>query len=260
MDDYRYFLKLAYNGATFHGWQAQKNAHSVQQELENCLFYLLGSKNIPLTGAGRTDTGVHAKNYFAHFNYNSKLSEKELVHLVFKLNQMLPSSIGVYDAFAVNADAHARFSAISRTYRYFICRNHDPFYTGLSWRLTIPLDIEKMMEAASIIQEYSDFTCFAKSGTQTKNNNCVVTSSEWVEKDNLLIYQTTANRFLRNMVRAMVGTLIDVGKGKKTLDEFRNILEHGTRSDAGQSVPACGLFLEDIEYPESILLLTRFEK
>jgi tRNA pseudouridine38-40 synthase len=252
MDDYRYFLKLAYNGATFHGWQAQKNAHSVQQEIENCLFYLLGSKNIPLTGAGRTDTGVHARNYYAHFNYHLLLSESELENLVYKLNQMLPSSIGVYDAFIVSSDAHARFSATARTYRYFICRNHDPFSVGLSWMLTIPLDIEKMKRAAGMIIQYNNFTCFAKSGAQTKTNNCIVTESEWIESGNFLIYQTTANRFLRNMVRAMVGTLIDVGKGKITLDDFRKILEQGTRSDAGQSVPACGLFLENIEYPGSI--------
>ena len=252
MDNYRYFLKLAYNGASYHGWQAQKNAHSVQQEIENSLFYLLNSKNIPLTGAGRTDTGVHARNYFAHFEYDRLLNEHELVQLVYKLNQMLPSSIGIKEAFRVKSDAHARFSAISRTYKYYICRDYDPFTEGLSWRLTIPLDIHKMKEASLMIPDYTDFTCFAKTGAQTKTNNCIVTVSDWLEQDNLLIYQTTANRFLRNMVRAMVGTLIDVGKGKVTIPEFRNILEKGTRSDAGQSVPACGLFLEDIKFPDDI--------
>lgn len=252
MNNYRYFLKLAYNGASYHGWQAQKNAHSVQQEIENSLFYILGNRNIPLTGAGRTDTGVHARNYFAHFEYDRLLTEHELVQLVYKLNQMLPSSIGIKEAFRVKSDAHARFSAISRTYKYYICRDYDPFTEGLSWRLTIPLDILKMKEASLLIPDYTDFTCFAKTGAQTKTNNCIVTVSDWLEQDNLLIYQTTSNRFLRNMVRAMVGTLIDVGKGKVTIPEFRNILEKGTRSDAGQSVPACGLFLEDIKFPDDI--------
>lgn len=252
MDLYRYFLKLAYNGSAYHGWQAQKNAHSVQQEIENCLYYILGSKNVSLTGAGRTDTGVHARNYYAHFNYDQLFTDQQLVQVVYKLNQMLPSSIGVKEAFNVTSEAHARFSAISRTYRYFICRDYDPFSEGITWRLTIPLNIAKMNQAAAMIMDYNDFTCFAKTGAQTKTNLCSVTESQWIQQDNLLIYQTTANRFLRNMVRAMVGTLIDVGKGKISLDEFRKILEQGTRSDAGQSVPACGLFLEDIKYPDDI--------
>ena len=174
--------------------------------------------------------------------------------MVYRLNSILPDSIAIFNAFRVKDDAHARFSALSRTYQYFICRDYDPFAVGFSYRLTVPLNIDLMNEAASLIMQYSDFTCFAKSGAQTKTNNCLVTVSEWVIRNNYLIYRTKANRFLRNMVRAMVGTLLDVGKGKLSIDEFRLILENGTRSDAGQSVPACGLFLEDIEYHPSIIV------
>ncbi len=252
MENNRYFLHLAYNGSTFHGWQAQKNAHSVQEEIENGLFHILGNKKIQLTGAGRTDTGVHARNYYAHFNSELLLKKEELKQLAYRLNHILPDSIAIYEAFHVKDDVHARFSALSRTYNYFICRDFDPFAVGFSHRLTIPLNIDLMNEASSLIMQYSDFTCFAKSGAQTKTNNCVVAVSEWIIRDNYLIYRTKANRFLRNMVRAMVGTLIDIGKGKLSIDEFKVILERGTRSDAGQSVPACGLFLEDIEYPKNI--------
>lgn len=253
MENHRYFLHLAYNGSTFHGWQAQKNAHSVQEEIENSLFLILGNQKIKLTGAGRTDTGVHARNYYAHFDTELLLDEVDLKQLVYRLNHILPDSIAIYDAYRVKEVVHARFSAVSRTYQYFICRDYDPFAVGYSYRLSIPLNIDLMNEAASLIMQYSDFTCFAKSGAQTKTNICLVAVSEWIVRDNYLIYRTKANRFLRNMVRAMVGTLLDVGKGKLTIDEFRLVLERGTRSDAGQSVPACGLFLEDIEYPSTIV-------
>lgn len=252
MENYRYFLTLAYNGSQFHGWQAQKNAHSVQQEIEKALFYILNKKTIPITGAGRTDTGVHARKYTAHFDLDVWLSDAELTRLIYRLNHLLPASIGIFDAYQVHPDVHARFSALSRTYKYYICRNHDPFSEGLSYRLTVALNLDLMNEAAALITESKDFTCFAKAGTQTKTNVCNVTKCEWILHDNYLIFTTQANRFLRNMVRAMVGTLIDVGKEKITIKEFRQILNNGTRSDAGQSVPACGLFLEEIEYPANI--------
>lgn len=254
MGNYRYFLKLAYNGSSFHGWQAQKNAHSVQQEIEDSLFFILGNRKVLLTGAGRTDSGVHARNYYAHFDYDSLLVDPELKQLVYRLNHILPDSIAIYEAFRVKPDVHSRFSALSRTYHYYICRDYDPFALGISYRLTIPLNISLMNKAASMIMNYTNFTCFAKTGAQTKTNNCIIYQSEWMEKDNYLIYKTKANRFLRNMVRAMTGTLLDIGKGKLSLEEFRIILEKGSRSDAGQSVPACGLFLEDIEYPKEIRL------
>lgn len=249
MNSFRYFLKLAYNGAYFHGWQVQNNAHTVQQELEMCMSLILRKPEIAITGAGRTDTGVHARIYYAHFNYDVLMDEGELEQLMYKLNRVLPDSIAIYSIFKVEDDLHARFSALSRTYQYYICTNHDPFAVGVSYRYTLPLNLELMQQAASLIKNYTDFTCFTKSGTQTSTNNCIVYESEWLLKDNMLIYRTKANRFLRNMVRAMVGTLLDIGKGKLTLEEFIAILEQGTRSDAGQSVPACGLFLEAIDYP-----------
>lgn len=255
MEGYRYFIKIAYNGSQYHGWQIQKNAHTVQQEIEEALYCILGRKQIPLTGSGRTDTGVHAKQYYAHFNYDLLLSDAELDQLVYRLNHLTPDSIAIYEAFLVNPLAHARFSALSRTYKYYICRNHDPFAVGYSYRLTIPLNVDLMNAAAKDILNYSDFTCFTKTGTQTKTNICKVSVSEWTIEDNYLVYTTTANRFLRNMVRAMVGTLVEVGKGKLTIDQFNSILQEGTRSDAGQSVPACGLFLTDINYPADIRTL-----
>lgn len=254
MEYYRYFLRLAYNGSTFHGWQSQKNAHTVQQEIENALYFILGNRHIGITGAGRTDTGVHARQYYAHFDLDVLLSVNDLTQLVYRLNHILPDTIGVFEAFRVNNDTHARFSALSRTYHYYICRNYDPFASGMSYRLTIPLDVPLMNQAATLIMNYTDFTCFAKTGTQTSTNNCTVFKSEWIEDQNFLIYKTEANRYLRNMVRAMVGTLIDVGKGKLNLHQLTNILQTGTRSDAGQSVPACGLFLENITYPKDIRL------
>lgn len=255
MNGTRYFLKLAYNGSSFHGWQSQINAHTVQKELENCLALILQNKEISVTGAGRTDTGVHARVFYAHFDYYILLTATELKHLMYRLNHVLPDSIAVQEIFAVKSDVHARFSAISRTYRYYICRTYDPFAVGMSYKYTVPLNIELMQKAALLIKDYTDFTCFAKTGTQTTTNICTIYESEWVQEGNMLIYKTKANRYLRNMVRAMVGTLIDVGKEKLSLAEFTEILQTGTRSDAGQSVPACGLFLEDVEYPEDIRLL-----
>lgn len=249
--EYRYFLKLSYNGSYFHGWQSQLNAHTVQQELENCLSMLL-QQDIQVVGAGRTDTGVHARLYYAHFSVQNPISIDRLENLKYKLNSVLPSSIAIKDVFPVKEDAHARFSALSRMYKYYVCRDYDPFLVGLSYRYTMPLNLDLMNQAAEMINDYTDFTCFTKSGTQTATNNCIVYESKWVESGNLLIYETRANRFLRNMVRAMVGTLLEVGRERITISEFTKILESGTRSDAGQSVPACGLFLEDVEYPESI--------
>lgn len=250
----RYFLKLAYNGSSFHGWQSQINAHSVQKELENCLSLILSNKEISVTGAGRTDTGVHARVFYAHFDYSNLLTIIELNQLQYRLNHILPNSISIQEVFAVKSNTHARFSAISRTYRYYICRTYDPFSVGMSYKYTVPLNIELMQKAALLIKDYTDFTCFAKAGTQTTTNICTIYESEWVQEGNMLIYKTKANRYLRNMVRAMVGTMIEVGKEKLTLEEFTNILQNGTRSDAGQSVPACGLFLEDVEYPDDIRL------
>lgn len=253
MDNIRYFIKLAYNGTDFHGWQLQPNAHTVQHEIQNALSILNGSQ-IHLTGAGRTDTGVHARNFYAHFDSEVIIENSELSRLVPKLNSFLPPSIVVLDAYRVKPDIHARFSALSRTYRYYISRHKDPFSIEFSWNYTSALDMDTMNEAAKSIFDYTDFTCFSKSRTQTKTNDCSIYESYFILEGNILIYHIKANRFLRNMVRAIVGTLIEVGKGKTDMNRFKQIIENGTRSDAGMSVPACGLFLEDIEYPADIRL------
>lgn len=254
MDSYRYFIRLAYDGTPWHGWQCQKNAGSVQEELEKALYFVLKKQQVKLTGAGRTDTGVHARNYFAHFDFDRWLNSNDLKNIVYHLNRILPPSIGIYDAFEVRCDTHARFSALSRTYKYYVTRDYNPFLNNYSYRYTLPLNIERMNQAGALMLNHADFTCFTKSGTQTTNNLCKVYKAHWEQMDGMLVYTTCANRFLRNMVRAMVGTMLDVGKDKLSLNEFSAILEKGTRSDAGQSVPACGLFLEDIVYPEGIRL------
>ena len=251
MGNYRFFIHLAYNGSGFHGWQLQQNAHTVQQELQNALSVLTGN-SVSLTGAGRTDTGVHARNFYAHFNLDYLLDKSELHQLEFKLNRFLPSSILVIEIFRVKPDIHARFSAISRIYRYYISQRKDPFSSDLSWIYTSRLDLEMMKAAAGILMEYKDFTCFSKSGTQTSTNDCTIFESYFEQKNHLLIYHVKANRFLRNMVRAIVGTMIEAGKGNLDTDSLRNLIENGTRSDAGMSVPANGLFLEEIEYPVDI--------
>jgi len=253
MDNFRYFLKLAYNGTNFHGWQLQPNAHTVQFEIQNALSLLNGSQ-IQLTGAGRTDTGVHARILYAHYDSEVIIDSSELSRLVSKLNSFLPSSIAVLDAYRVKPEIHARFSALTRTYRYYISRQKDPFSIEFSWNYTADLDMDAMNEAALSIFDYKDFTCFSKSRTQTKTNDCSIYESYFILEGNMLIYHIKANRFLRNMVRAIVGTLLEVGKGKIDINGFKQIIENGTRSDAGMSVPACGLFLEDIEYPAEIRL------
>ncbi len=255
MDAHRYFIKLAYDGSTWHGWQQQKNAGSVQEEIAKALFFVLNRQQVELTGAGRTDTGVHARNFYAHFDLNQRLSPDDLEHMVYHLNRILPASIGIYDAFEVKPDVHARFSAISRTYKYYIARDYNPFSVNFSYRYTLPLDVDMMNRAGAMIVQHKDFTCFTKSGTQTTNNLCTVYEASWATSHGVLVFTTRANRFLRNMVRAMVGTMLDIGKGKRTLEDLRIILDRGTRSDAGQSVPARGLFLEDIAYSDDIRVL-----
>lgn len=254
MVSHRFFIRFDFNGTGFHGWQVQPNALTVQQEMEDALSLLLGER-LQLTGAGRTDTGVHARNYIAHFETENGIEGKELSSLMSKLNRFLPPSILIKEVFEVKPDVHARFSALSRTYRYYISRSKNPFSTEFSWIYTGSLDVRAMGEAAGILPEYHDFRCFSKTRTQTRTTECEVFESFFTEKDEMLIYHVRANRFLRNMVRAIVGTLMEVGKGKLDITGFRNVIENGNRSDAGVSVPARGLFLEQIEYPEDIRLL-----
>jgi tRNA pseudouridine38-40 synthase len=249
----RYFIKMAFNGANYHGWQIQENADTVQAEVENALSVLLAA-NIEVTGAGRTDTGVHAREFFAHFEVESPFEKDFIDDLVYRMNSIVPSDISIIDIFPVKNDIHARFTALSRTYRYYICRAKDPFNNNYAWRIYGDMNVDDMNEAANTLFDYIDFTSFSKLHTDVKTNNCKIMHAMWTEENGFLIFTITADRFLRNMVRAITGTLVDVGKGKISILEFRNIIEAKNRGDAGYSVPAKGLFLEKIEYLADIFL------
>ncbi len=211
----RHFIKLAYTGTNYHGWQRQPEAVTVQEALENALSKVLRDK-INVVGAGRTDTGVHARVYFAHFDCGYDSEGIQNMQLLYKLNSILPSDIAVYDITAVQPDAHARFNALSRTYMYYICTRKDPFWAGFSWLFTRKLDILAIEEASLLLLNNNDFSSFAKSNTQVKTHICKVHEAIWVKEDHLLIFKISADRFLRNMVRAIVGTLVDVGLEKIT--------------------------------------------
>jgi tRNA pseudouridine38-40 synthase len=241
-DKYRYFIKLAYNGSGYHGWQRQDNAISVQQVLEEAVSTIIGEQ-IGIIGAGRTDTGVHATEFYAHFDTTRRFRKEFLSEKVFKLNSFLPADIYVFNIYQVDSEFHARFSAHSRTYEYHIIRRKDPFRSGLAWFVHGKLDIDRMNKAAAVLKEYRDFTSFSKLHTQVKTNNCELMAAAWEQNGHLLVFTIKADRFLRNMVRAIVGTVVDVGRGKITLDEFRQIIEAKDRSEAGLSVPAHGLYL-----------------
>lgn len=248
----RYFIELSYNGKNYHGWQIQQNAITIQEVLNNKLSTLL-NQEIYVVGCGRTDTGVHASQFFAHFDIETKLNEIE--KLIFKLNRFLPEDIAIHNIFEVNKDASSRFDAISRTYKYYISLNKSPFIVDTSYQITYNFDIDKMNKASEILYNYKDFSCFSKSGTQTATNNCEITFANWEKIDGKLIFAITANRFLRNMVRAIVGTLIEIGKGDIEPEEIKNIIKSKSRSKAGTSAPAKGLFLTEIQYPENITKL-----
>lgn len=249
---YRYFIELSYNGKNYHGWQVQPNATSVQSVLNNALSLILKCK-IETIGAGRTDTGVHAKFFTAHIDVPETLIE--LDSIVFRLNCFLPADICIKKIFRVNDSMHARFSALSRTYEYHITTCKNPFVTDFAYFFHKQLDVELMNEAAQVLSYYTDFTSFSKVHTDTKTNNCKIMFAHWViDGDGLLVFTIKADRFLRNMVRAIVGTLLDVGTKKISLQEFCNIIETKDRCQAGQSVPSHGLFLTEIEYPETIYL------
>ena len=243
----RYFLQLSYKGSRYFGWQRQPNEISVQEVLEKALSTVL-REDIAVVGAGRTDTGVHASFYVLHFDVSNEIQEPE--KLVYHLNRFLPGDIAVQNIKKVNNDFHARFSAASRTYKYFISTVKDPFNTETCYQFTVSIDVEKMNEAAKTLFEYTDFTSFAKLHTDVKTNNCKIFQAEWERNDNKMVFTIKADRFLRNMVRAIVGTLLEVGKGKITVDDFRSIIELKNRGAAGTSAPPQGLFLVDIEYPE----------
>lgn len=246
----RYFIKIAYNGTHYHGWQCQPNAISVQETLTKAISIILNS-NISITGAGRTDTGVHAKEMFAHFDSDVSFDSKNLVH---KLNSFLPKDIVVFDVFEVAIDAHARFDATKRTYEYHINTFKNAFLQDKSWYYPHELDVDLMNEAAKILFKHTDFQCFSKVNTDANTFNCTIFEAHWTKfqteksNDNQLVFTISANRFLRNMVRAIVGTMLSVGLHKITLEEFNTIIESKNRNKAGFSVPAHGLYLTKIEY------------
>lgn len=241
----RYFVTLSYDGTRFHGWQIQPNGISVQGELEHGLSLLLRT-TVQVTGAGRTDAGVHARMMVAHFDYDGDVDCQQLAY---KLNKLLPQDIAVQKIEPVAADLHARFSATSRTYYYNLHTTKDPFQRHYSCELHYPLDFELMNRAAAMLLDYEDFGAFCKSHADVKTTLCHVTEARWVQlSDYEWRFEITANRFLRNMVRAVVGTLIEVGRGRLTLDDFHRVVEGKRRSDAGESMPGNALFLVDIKY------------
>ncbi|MFC1731797.1 tRNA pseudouridine(38-40) synthase TruA [candidate division KSB1 bacterium] len=251
--EHRYFIKIAYHGKNYHGWQVQENASTVQLVLDNALSTILSSK-VQTTGAGRTDTGVHAREFYAHFDFHDNLNDNQCEQLIFNLNSYLPNDISIYKILKVKSDAHARFHAISRTYEYWISKIKDPFQEAFSYYYHGKLDIDVMNEGASLLKNYDDFSSFSKSGTQVKTNICQVKEAYWERKEEMIAFTITADRFLRNMVRAIVGTLIDLGRGHINMDQLKLIIESKNRSEAGLSVPAKGLFLTKIEYPEEIFI------
>lgn len=249
----RYFIELSYNGTAYNGWQIQQNTpHTVQQVLEDKISMLLKSK-IELTGCGRTDTGVHASQYFAHFETDSLKSENDLENLTYKLNTVLPEDISVYSVFEVTPAAHARFDATERTYQYFLHQKKNPFIGNFSWYQYGNIDFEEMNRAADLLLQTADFTSFSKLNTQTKTNICYVSEAQWIQmNENEWCFVISADRFLRNMVRAIVGTVMLVGRKKINIEEFKNIIESKNRTNAGMSVPAHALYLTGIKYPENI--------
>ncbi len=250
----RYFIYLQYDGTNYHGWQTQPDAVTVQETIEQKLSLLL-RRELFIVGAGRTDAGVHARLMAAHFEYEAEPDkELDLEMLAFKLNGLLPPDIAILRIVPVRPDAHARFSATSRTYRYYVRNTKSPFDHLYSMRSYRNLNVAMMNEAASHLFDYIDFTSFAKLHTDVKTNNCRIMQAHWDETPDGLVFTIQADRFLRNMVRAIVGTLLLVGRGKLTVEEFCRTIERKNRCSAGDSVPASGLFLEDVGYPDDIFI------
>ncbi len=241
----RYFIHLAYDGTRYHGWQIQPNGISVEGEIELRLSTLL-RQPIDIVGAGRTDAGVHARHMVAHFDFEDGCDTKQLCY---RLNRMMPPDICIYKIEKVADDLHARFSATSRTYHYYISTKRNPFNRQYTWLCHYDLDFELMNQAAEILMEYKDFASFCKSHTDVKTTLCNIIEAKWIKDDEGCYYfRIKANRFLRNMVRAVVGTLVEIGRHRLSLDDFRNVIEGKKRTMAGESMPANALFLEKIEY------------
>lgn len=244
----RYFIELAYKGTHYHGWQVQPDADSVQETLNKALSMLLKTA-IDTVGAGRTDTGVHAKQMFAHFDYHSAIDTQQLVH---KLNSFLPKDIVIFDIIKVSDEAHARFDATKRTYEYHIHTKKDAFENDGSYQYQLLLDIDKMNEACQILFKQKDFECFSKVNTDVHTFNCTIFEAHWQKDGDKIVFTISADRFLRNMVRAIVGTMLSIGTGKISLSDFEKIIESKSRSKAGFSVPAHGLYLTKIEYKKEL--------
>lgn len=248
---HRYFIYLAYDGTNYHGWQMQPNSITVQECLMKALTTFL-RREVHVTGAGRTDTGVHASLMVAHFDNEEELNTETVTE---KLNRLLPPDISVYQVREVLSDVNARFAATARTYKYYVTATKQAFNRQYRWRMYGKLDYELMNEAAQLLLTYSDFTSFSKLHTDAKTNICRITHAEWTQVDSeTWVFTIRADRFLRNMVRAIVGTLVEVGRGKLTLEGFRWVIDQKDRCKAGTSAPANGLFLVNVEYPEDIFL------
>ena len=249
----RYFLRFAYDGTAFHGSQRQPNGVTVQETMEQALAMIF-REPIPLTFAGRTDAGVHAREMYAHFDIGCQLPDAG--HICFRLNGILPDSIAIFDIFHVTDDAHARFSAVRRTYEYHIVDHKDPFLCQQATRVRPGLDFEAMNEAAQLLIGKQDFASFCRTNTDVKTTICDLTRAEWRELGNgHAVFTIAADRFLRNMVRAVVGTLFEVGRGKMTKEQFAEVITQHNRCAAGDSAPAEGLFLVQIDYPQELFLV-----
>lgn len=247
LDTQRFFIELSYDGTAYHGWQTQPNSVTVQQELDKALSVFFRQPVVSL-GCGRTDAGVHASKFFAHIDLQEVPAEKAAA-AVNGINALLPYAIAVKRIFPVDADAHARFHATARSYEYHFHFHKDPFKLNRSWLYKAALDIDAMNAAAASLMNFVDFTSFSKSNTDTATNNCKITEAFFRQTENGLVFTITADRFLRNMVRAIVGTLVLVGRKEIDLAAFSAVIESKNRSNAGQSVPACGLYLVNIIYP-----------
>ncbi|MDD2962207.1 MAG: tRNA pseudouridine(38-40) synthase TruA [Muribaculaceae bacterium] len=242
----RYFIRLSYNGTPFHGWQSQPNAISVQETIEKAMSMIMRHE-VKITGAGRTDTAVNARTMYAHFECDSAIADTDL--FIKRLNSIVGRNIAIYEIIAVDSDAHARFDAVSRTYKYFVDIEKSPFSYPFSWYCHTLLDFDAMNIAAEKLYDYIDFTSFSKLHTDVATNDCKITHAHWAKEGSQWVFTITADRFLRNMVRAIVGTLVEVGRGKLTIEQFCRIIEKKDRCSAGTSMPGNALFLWDIEYP-----------
>jgi len=245
----RYFIQLSYNGTAYHGWQVQENTVLTIQQVINEMLSKLLNEGITIMGCGRTDTGVHATDYYAHFDTSVDLLADE-AKWIFKFNHALPADIAIHKILKVKETANARFDAIARTYQYVINRKKDPFRINSSCFVYGDLNIDEMNKASKVLFDYSDFSAFAKSNTQTGSNICKLYKAEWRQENDLLIFTISADRFLRNMVRAIVGTMLEIGKGKMNIEEFKEVIDSKNRSNAGLSAHACGLYLIKVDYPK----------